>query len=379
MEYRTLAIVKLSNGTQSGEATAQGDLLTGAPDSEGFNYVVYLLGGADTARLGNAALSVYTVFTGAGNDTVTGGRGFFHDGPGNDLYRIKGDATFYAGSGNDTLDGGDPDDFPFGPDTVSFEFAPDQDVPFNRYTKNLIVDLRDDGPQSFGDFGSDTLLNIENVTTGWGHDAIDGNQADNALRGLKGRDTIHGHGGDDKLTGDTDSDRLYGEAGEDTLEGSDGNDILSGGSGADRLQGSEGRDVITGGTGGDLIVLREFKPLRDTIKYTGVSDSGIYKAGAAQTWDVIENFKQMISVNDPIGDKIDLRALDPNGEASGNPALAWRGAKGFTGDANWQVRLDTRSVKGSTVVQIDADRDTNPEMSILIKGVTGMHEYDFLL
>jgi Ca2+-binding RTX toxin-like protein len=243
----------------------------------------------------------------------------------------------------------------------------------------LIVDLRDDGPQSLGDFGSDTLLNIENVTTGWGNDAIDGNEDDNALRGLIGRDTIHGHGGDDKLTGDTDSDRLYGEAGKDTLDGSDGNDILSGGSGADRLQGSEGRDTITGGSGGDTIILREFTAARDYIKITSKSDSGVYRAGGPVVWDVIENFQKGISALGAGGDKIDLRTLDPNGGATGNPELAWRGVKAFTADTKWQVRLDTRTVVGSTLVQIDTDGDTAAEMSVLITGVTGMHNYDFLL
>ena len=102
------------------------------------------------------------------------------------------------------FDGGD------GSDTVIYDGSTDVRV-------SLGLNTAQDTGQ-----GRDTLLNIENITTGVGDDLVTGNGLANELIGGGGNDTLQGAGGSDNLTGGA------------------GNNILDGGSGADALDGTGG-------------------------------------------------------------------------------------------------------------------------------------------
>jgi len=213
--------------------------------------------GMDTLR------NIENITGGAGDDSITG----------NSL-----DNILDGGAGDDLLDGGK------GTDTATYAEA----------RSSITVDLGA-GTAVGSDFGSDTLVNIENVTGGNGADRMTGDAADNVLIGGDGNDLIDGGDGNDEIHGDglpdyadgvldadliaTDipytgsgydtvhggagidfiyggmlGDRLYGDEDNDTIYGEDGWDLIDGGTGRDYLDGGTGRDTISGGDGNDYVL-----------------------------------------------------------------------------------------------------------------------------
>ena len=223
----------------------------------------------------------------------------------NSLSGGDGNDTLLGGDGNDTLNGGLGDDRlggGLGVDTAVFAG-----------TSAVQVDLRITGAQNTG-HGWDTLVMIENVTSGLGNDRLTGNAGDNALVSVSGNDTLDGGYGNDTLSGGAGNDRLTGGPGDDRLDGglgvdtivyvgaavtvnlglsgpqntggmgidtilnveniasgggndwlignalannlsgSLGNDTLDGGGGNDTLNGGKGSDVLTGGSGADSFI-----------------------------------------------------------------------------------------------------------------------------
>ena len=139
---------------------------------------------------------------------------------------------------------------------------------------------------------TDTLLNIEEISSTEFDDDITmsnvantaiGKNGNDIIRGLAGSDTLIGDQGEgfwdsapgddtligglgnDSLVGNAGADQLFGDADNDTLLGGDGNDTLAGGAGADRFDSGKGDDVIAlsspafakidGGAGLDTISL----------------------------------------------------------------------------------------------------------------------------
>ncbi|SMO94989.1 calcium-binding protein [Paracoccus laeviglucosivorans] len=216
----------------------------------------------------------------AGNDALTG-RG------GNDLIVAGGGAdALNGGYGNDTLDGG------AGVDTLIFAAA----TPIH-------VNLALRGPQATGQ-GTDTIMNIENVTSGSGNDVLSGNGAANVLNGGAGNDVLNGAGGNDRLIGGLGIDTMRGGLGNDSYSvnhardvvtevagggidwinatvgidlarfphvenvalagtaalfanGSAGNNTLIGNGVNNMLSGRAGNDVLTGGAGADTFIYRD--------------------------------------------------------------------------------------------------------------------------
>ena len=72
-----------------------------------------------------------------------------------------------------------------------------------------------------------------------GEDEIDGERGDDWISGGPGNDEIRGGKGSDVLMGDEDNDSLFGESGKDQLDGGADSDFGSGGSGADRCKNVE--------------------------------------------------------------------------------------------------------------------------------------------
>ena len=223
--------------------------------------IVFNGNAGDDRVLVNAMFSKpLTVNGGAGNDSVTGGRGndTFNGGDGND--------TMYASVGRDDFNGG------LGTDTADY----------SGYSSpvNVTLDgLANDGRNLEQD---NVRADVENVTGGLGNDTITGNASANRLQGGGGTDTLEGGAGDDVLDGgvggalpvsrntgadvlrggtgddvlhasDYGGNTMYGEAGADVLYGYGRNDYLDGGSGADTCYGGGGQDVIYGGGGDDYL------------------------------------------------------------------------------------------------------------------------------
>ncbi len=172
-----------------------------------------------------------TIFGDAGNDVITGGTGDdrIKGGDGHDTFVISG-----TNDGDDRYDGG------AGIDTLDFSAA----------TRAIRLDLAEGTTH----FGSDTIINVENLIGGSADDQLTGNNGANDLRGGGGNDRLDGGRGDDALRGDAGNDRLDGGEGTDRLSGGDGNDRLDGGKGNDHLEGGAGNDTLDGGDGNDTLI-----------------------------------------------------------------------------------------------------------------------------
>jgi Ca2+-binding RTX toxin-like protein len=341
-----MANVNLKNGISPTFSPGADDVVSSNGDNQFYNYYLDTNDGNDKINLSGAfATSYYSIVTGAGNDTITAGRGAFYDGSGNDVYHARGDVLFFAGAGNDTYDGGS-----FGEangivfDTINFSYAPTDSTVGALNTQNMRIDLAITTAQNFGIYGMDKLISIENALGGEGNDIIRGNASKNQLDGNGGNDLLYGFGA---------------------------NDFFVPGNGA---------DIMIGGYGGDSFYFNGDPFSRDTARYTSKWDSGIWSSNPAapRVWDIISGFDKGGTATD---DLIDLERIDTS-TAAGDQDFIFRGGQGFTSTAAWEVRL--RSVKESpyapgfsTLVEIDTDSDINPEMTILVSLVTGLKASDF--
>ena len=132
------------------------------------------------------------IYSGDGNDEVNAGAG-------DDLI-IGG-----SGGGNDLYDGAD------GVDEVSFASA----------EQSIVVDLHEE--RAYGDeIGGDTLIDIEDITSGNGADFLRGNNGANLIRAGSGDDVIFASGGGDVAYGGGGLDRfVYSDGAQSTPESAD--------------------------------------------------------------------------------------------------------------------------------------------------------------
>ena len=233
--------------------------------------------GAGTAQSSNGTITFTSIenATGSalGNDSITGDDGAnVLDGSGGDdtIAGKGGNDKLIGDAGNDTLDGGDGNDSLDGgsdSDTASYADA----------DSAVTVSLAITDPQDTGGAGTDTLVNIENLTGSAFNDVLTGDAGANVISGLDGNDTLNGGDGDDTLDGGAGTDTASyadaagavavslaiitaqdtGGAGTDTLAsvenltGSAFNDVLTGDAGANVISGLAGNDTLDGGDGTD--------------------------------------------------------------------------------------------------------------------------------
>jgi Ca2+-binding RTX toxin-like protein len=199
-----------------------------------------------TGTSGNDVIAAYD-----GNDTVDGGAG-------NDLICAgDGTDTLIGGTGDDTMDGGS------GVDTASFPG-----------TVGVVANL---AAGTASGQGSDTLVNVENLTGSAANDTLSGDANPNVLSGLDGDDTLSGADGDDTIEGGAGNDGVSGGVGNDSLVGGDGDDTVSSDEGNDTASGDAGADVVVGGEGDDTILLGT-----GNDRATGANGNDTIAAGAGR-------------------------------------------------------------------------------------------------
>jgi Ca2+-binding RTX toxin-like protein len=129
-------------------------------------------------------------------DTINGAGG-------NDyIYGNDGNDTLIGGTGNDYLDGGN------GTDTADYSGA----------AGAVTASLASGTASNDGDGGSDTLVNIENLTGSSYNDTLTGDSGDNVINGNGGNDTLAGGDGNDTYIYASGNDTITETGGTDTLK-----------------------------------------------------------------------------------------------------------------------------------------------------------------
>jgi Ca2+-binding RTX toxin-like protein len=242
------------NDTLTGNAGANvlegglgNDVLNG---SSGFDTASYVSAGA--AVTVSLAIAGAQATGGAGSDTLNSIEYLRGSSFNDSLTGNAGVNLIDGGAGNDLIDGG------AGVDTAFYATA----------GAGVTVSLAIAGAQATGGSGSDTLLNIENLTGSAFNDTLTGNAAANILEGGAGNDVLDGGAGVDTVSYAAASAAVTvnlglagaqatGGAGSDTLSnleslrGSNFNDTLTGNAANNTLEGGAGNDVLDGSTGFD--------------------------------------------------------------------------------------------------------------------------------
>lgn len=242
----------LVSGAQRGDmfevvtlGTMAGDMLTAVQNTRAY----YINGGMGDDVITGGTANDFLV-GGTGNDTLTANAGndSLLGGTGNDkLFGGSGDDLLSGGAGNDQLDGGS------GIDTASYADS--------RHGVKISIGSNV-GFATGSDSGTDTLLNIENVTGGTGRDVITGSSGANVIDGGSGNDKIFAGGGDDTLQGGLGRDHLSGQAGNDVINGGLGDDFLTGGDGSDTFVFNT---ALSSTTISNLDTITDFNVIADTI------------------------------------------------------------------------------------------------------------------
>ncbi|MEY4250035.1 MAG: hypothetical protein RJA87_1668 [Pseudomonadota bacterium] len=185
----------------------------------------------------NLTLTTAQAMGTAGNDTLISIEGLI-GGSGNDSLTGNSDSNILEGGlGNDRLDGG------AGLDVASFAGL----------TNGVELDLSNFSGAITTALGTDTLISIEGLIGGAGHDVLKAGTTATYLDGGAGNDFLGGSAFDDTLIGGAGVDGIAAGAGNDSLDGGDGDDTLLGQAGDDTISGGLGRDFMDGGDGADSI------------------------------------------------------------------------------------------------------------------------------
>jgi Ca2+-binding RTX toxin-like protein len=248
-------------------------------------------GGAGTDTLSYAPSSVgVTVNLGTGAGTGDGSDTFTN------IENIIGSAhndLIITGAGTHVLDGG------AGTDTVSYASA----------SVGVTVDLS--AGTGVGD-GSDTLVNIENVTGSSHNDIFVSSSGNNAFDGGLGTDTVSYSAATGPVTVNLSTGTATGD-GTDTLTnienvtGSSYADTITGSSGANVLYGGGGADLLSGGSGADTFM---FKALTALAAPVTIADFATLQGDKIDITDVLTGHYDPLT--NAIADFVSLTASGSN-------------------------------------------------------------------
>ncbi|MCO5966744.1 calcium-binding protein, partial [Sinorhizobium meliloti] len=332
------------------------------------------LAGDKVANLLNGLAGNDVLHGRAGNDTLIGGAG-------ND--------NLVGGAGADRLDGGD------GTDLANYYNA----------AAGVVADLYSPGANK-GEAAGDTYFSIERLYGSSFGDNLRGDNRANLLNGLAGNDVFFGRGGNDNLIGGEGNDNLVGGAGADRLDGGNGtdlanyynaaagvvvdlyspgtntgeatgdtyasverlygsafNDSLRGDNLANLLNGLAGNDVLNGRGGNDTLIGGDGA---DRLIGGGGSDTFVFQATTQSrpaARDAIDDFARGV-------DRIDLRSIDANTNASGDQAFLFIGGNGFHGKSG---ELNFRS----GIVSGDVNGDSLADFQIKVMNLSALSGSDF--
>jgi Ca2+-binding RTX toxin-like protein len=353
---------------------AGADVLNGGNGSDFANYqgsaagvIVNLLTNTATGgdATGDTLSNIEHLYGSSQDDQLTGNnvRNIIGGELGNDtIVGNGGDDALSGEAGNDNLDGGAGADRLVGGagiDTI------------HGGNDNDFIDAGSENDQVFGDAGDDNILG------GAGNDSLDGGDGNDLLEGAAGGDTLIGGSGIDTASYASSAAGVTvnletsaasgGDAAGDSFSsieqvlGSGFVDTLTGDANANTLWGMAGNDVLTGGGGGDVL---KGGAGADSFVYNALSDSAASGVGK----DTITDFTT--------GDKIDLSAIDADGNGENGDTAFTFGTGAFNGTAG-ELRVLTSG--GIQVVYVDATGDKLPDFAINVYSDHPLTASDFVL
>ena len=163
-----------------------------------------ITGAQDTGLGIDVLVSIESVFSGDGNDRLTGNafaNSLGGNGGSDRLLGGGGKDWLSGGTGNDSLFGGDGNDSlsgELGNDLYSGGAGVDRAILYN--DGGVVVNLALTTAQNTRD-GMDTFIDVEDILSGDGSDQLIGNARANVLDGSAGNDTLNGAAGNDALFG----------------------------------------------------------------------------------------------------------------------------------------------------------------------------------
>lgn len=186
------------------------------------------------------------VYTGDGNDTVTG------NAADNGIYTGRGNDAVTGSDGNDVLNGGAGTDLlRYLENIASFTFEFISATVLN--ITHAVGAAWTDAVSNFENFsftdGLFSFAQLQELAGGGGGDPV----PDPVQNGGSGADVLTGTAGNDTLNGNGGNDTLSGLAGDDILNGGTGNDSMSGGDGNDTYYADSTLDVMTDSGGTDTV------------------------------------------------------------------------------------------------------------------------------
>ncbi len=305
---------------------------------------------------GETAVNFERVFTGNGNDIITGtsGNDHIYTGGGNDrvygglgndlisgqdgndiLYGQAGKDRIFGGNGNDFISGGYDDDYQNGGAGIDT-------IDYTHWNSGGTYNLNT-GLASFVGFYTEEIIDFENINTGAGADSIFGTSDRNVIRSGDGNDIMNAGDGNDWVSAGGGDDIVNAGAGNDTVYGSTGNDTLNGGTGNDVLVGGTGNDSLLSGSTAD----------RDIFRYNSSSD-GYDRILDFDTAGALQDIIQVRNVGfNPTGGAVDLfnGGLPANRLVGGGANLGVRaGFRYFQGSGNLYFDSNGGSFAGSQLV-----------------------------
>ena len=298
--------------------------------------------GLDTAFFTDKMASVAVTLTGTVFATVTIG-GIAEDkirgienlvggDAGDSLTGDTGNNRLDGGFGADTLNGGQGDDILIGgedADQINGGSGTDTAL-FTDQTQSVAVTLNGatKATVSIGGVDQDTVVSIENIVGGSGHDGLTGDDLANLLDGGAGDDLLTGGNGLDVLDGGAGSDtasyaektdavvvtltfsanatvsvgglaedtirnieNVIGGSAADTLTGDVFANKLSGSGGNDTLLGAGGLDTLDGGAGIDTALYTD-KAAAVLVTLNGGIDATLFVGGFSE--DIVKNIENIV-------------------------------------------------------------------------------------
>jgi len=182
-----------------------------------------------------------TIFALIGNDHIQVGVDFDPDGASinyvdagdgdNIIYTVFGSLSneIYTGAGNDTISGLGSDEY------------------INAGDGDNVISGGTGSSEIYTGTGDDT------ITGGTGYNYISAGDGNNIIYGGSGSlgNEIYAGAGNDQILGDAGNDGIRAGGGNDTIYGATGHDWIQGGAGNDTIGGDSGNDYLEGGTGSD--------------------------------------------------------------------------------------------------------------------------------